>query len=174
MYRQYICTVVHILPYIFCLLEYTPSIHIHNSVQCKLLLFTAIAIAVVTVVVVAIAIAAVLLLSLLRLLLNTHQLLISWVTLFPGPILRRSAVPKDTRTSPQLNGSPESPSLAVNMSPGSRMQPRARRKQLTGTFNINQILISLYKQLAYNKQEFAAFGLFRLFVIHSCNGPFLK
>jgi hypothetical protein len=49
-----------------------------------------------------------------------------------GPILRRSALPKDTKTSPELNGSPESQRVLVNTSPGSRMQPRSRRKPPTG------------------------------------------
>lgn len=49
-----------------------------------------------------------------------------------GPILRRSALSRDTKTSPHLNGSPESQRLAANTSPGSRLQPRSRTKQLTG------------------------------------------
>ena len=55
-----------------------------------------------------------------------------FLILFSGPILRRSALPKDTKTSPQINGSPESQRQAVNTSPGSSKQPRSRRKQLTG------------------------------------------
>lgn len=51
-------------------------------------------------------------------------------TLALGPILRRSAVPKNTKTSPQLSESSER--QGMNTSPGLRIQPRAHRKQLTG------------------------------------------
>lgn len=54
-----------------------------------------------------------------------------------GPIFRRSALPKDKKASPEVNGSPESLRRPENTRLGSSIKPRSRRNQNSGLLKCN-------------------------------------